>query len=71
MNWNKYDILTESGFKQEIVMGDWLKEGKYPFGEVSFVRTLTDAEAEEYASIEAEILSLWYDQLPPEYYKED
>lgn len=70
MNWNKYDIRTDSGFKQEIVMGEWLKEGKYPFGEVSFIRTLTDTEIEEYRVAEDGIMALWYAQLPEEFYAE-
>lgn len=71
MNWNKYTVLTESGFSHEIIMGEWLNPGKYPFGEVRFIRTLTDAEAEEHKDIEDGILSMWYDQLPAEYYTEE
>ncbi len=63
MKWNRYAVVGDSGNRHEIVMGEWLKPGKYPFGSVTIIEELDDDKVEEYFKIEQEIYDMWYDTV--------
>ena len=63
MKWNRYAVVGDSGNRHEIVMGEWFKPGKYPFGSVTIIEALDDARVEEYFKIEQEIYDMWYDTV--------
>ena len=60
MHWNKYKITTKGGFEYECIMCDWLQPGKYSFGEVERLSTLSHEEVEEHFGAEHVIYDMWY-----------
>ena len=63
MKWNRYAVISDSGNRHEIVMGEWLQSGKYPFGSVTIIEELDDDKVKEYFKIEQEIYDMWYDTV--------
>lgn len=63
MKWNRYAVTNDSGNRHEIVMGEWLKPGEYPFGIVTIIEELDDDRVEEYFKIEQAIYDIWYDTI--------
>lgn len=63
MNWNRYNITTPGGFKYECVIGEWLKPGKYSFGEVEIIGRIGDGELKEYFDAEHAIYDMWHDEV--------
>lgn len=59
MNWNKYKITTKCGFEYECVMGEWLQPGKYEFGTVERLATLSAEEVDEHFGAEQSIYDMW------------
>lgn len=69
MHWNKYKITTKSGFEYECIMGDWLSPGKYEFGNVEKIATLSGDEVNEHFDAEQFIYDMWYGVVMDEAFK--
>lgn len=65
MKWNQYAVTNDSGNRYEIMMGEWLKPGKYSFGTVTIIESFDEEKTEEYFKIEQEIYDIWYDVILP------
>lgn len=63
MRWNKYILTTKSGCKHECILGEWLKPGKYDFGEVELVAEISGDDLKEYFIAEQAIYDIWYDEV--------
>ena len=63
MNWSRYEIVGDGGFRYEIVIGDWLKEGEYSFGTVRKLEELGNDEFRVFHEMEQGLYYLWYDMF--------